>query len=62
MLVPSMMNVSVSFTAAVMLNGPGLYVRQVVGPPCVSVLSNVRTLPSTAVTGTSPQLVRRVSR
>ena len=41
MLVPSMMNVNVSFDAATMLNGPGVYDRQIVSPPCGSVLSNV---------------------
>ena len=45
MLVPSMMNVNVSFAAATMLNGPGVYDRQVVGPPCGSVLSNETVLP-----------------
>ena len=38
---PSMWNARVSFTAATILNGPGVYDRQMLGPPCGSVLSNV---------------------
>ena len=45
-----MMNVNVSFTVAVMTNGPGVYDRAIVCPPCGSVLSNETVLPETAVT------------
>ncbi len=50
MLTPSMTNTRVSFIAATMLNGPGVYDRQMLGPPCGSVLSKVTVTPETAVT------------
>lgn len=50
MLVPSMMNVNVSFTVASISNGPGVYDRTTAGPPCGSVLSKETVLPLTAVT------------
>ena len=45
-----MTSTRVSFTAASIRNGPGVYDRQMVGPPCGSVLSNVTVTPETAVT------------